>query len=192
MDNQLIAKAEIHVKGMICSSCLKLLNRELSAKGAEVLDIQLGKIIVRFDSRKVNLDLINEIVVNNEFEIISDPKKILVERTKRWIINFVWDDDKDGKLTSFLVQKLNRPYYILSRHFSRNLGYSIKQYEQKLKVERAKEKIEFEDLSFSEIAYDLGYYHLSALSRLFKNHTGMSLLEYKNKKTRNRIPIDKL
>ncbi|MFT5824239.1 MAG: AraC family transcriptional regulator [Crocinitomix sp.] len=187
-----IETIEFHVKGMICSSCLKLLNNALIDLGAQVLDIQLGKIAVAFDRNVVSEHQIREIIEQNEFDIITEPKSILAEKTKRWIINYVWNEENEIKIPDYLSDKLNRPYYILSRNFSKVFKYTIKNYEQKLKVERIKEKIEIGNLSFSEIAYDLGYHHLSALSRLFKNHTGMSLVEYKSLSKSLRIPIDKI
>lgn len=183
---------ELHVKGMICSSCLKLLMTEMNALGAEVLDIQLGKITIRYNDKTVSPAQIKSKVEANEFEVITNPKSILAETTKRWIINYVWNDFKEEKISDFLSNKAKRPYYLLSRNFTRIFKISIKQYEQKLKIERVKEKIELEDMSFSEIAYDLGYYNLSSLSRLFKKHTGMSLVTYKNNQKNQRIPIDKI
>ncbi|MFT5512246.1 MAG: AraC-like DNA-binding protein/copper chaperone CopZ [Bacteroidia bacterium] len=184
--------SEFFVRGMICSSCLKLLTTEMNAIGAEVLDIQLGKITIRYNPNLVSQELIKSKVEANEFEIITDPKLILAETTRCWIINYVWNDFKEEKISDFLPNKIKRPYYLLSRNFTKTFNMSIKNYEQKLKIERTKEKIELEDMSFSEIAYDLGYDNLSSLSRLFKNHTGMSLAEYKNSRGKNRIPIDKI
>ena len=43
---------EFHIKGMICTRCLKVLSIELRATGAEVVDMQLGKVIIRYEPRK--------------------------------------------------------------------------------------------------------------------------------------------
>ncbi|MEO6904063.1 MAG: hypothetical protein ABI315_13090 [Bacteroidia bacterium] len=88
-----IITEEFKIKGMICSCCLKILNNELRATGAEVIEMQLGKITVRYNPEKISLSLINKIIEENEFEIIWDNETILAEQTKRWVINYVWNTD---------------------------------------------------------------------------------------------------
>ncbi len=192
MKHSNLTTEKFKIKGMICSRCLKVLNIELKATGAEVVEIQLGKIVIRYDPSKIDKSLIKQIIQENEFEIIWNKASILAERTKRWIINYLWSTEQEENLSDYLVKKLNTNYDSLSRTFSRTFGKAIERYSILLKMERTKELIENGELSFSEIAYVMGYQNPSALSRQFKRETGMTLKEYKNLEVSRRIPIDKI
>ncbi|MFX3626046.1 MAG: AraC family transcriptional regulator [bacterium] len=192
MKNSNLTTEKFKIKGMICSRCLKVLNIELKATGAEVVEIQLGKIVIRYDPSKIDRSLIKQIIQENEFEIIWNKASILAERTKRWIINYLWSTEQEENLSDYLVKKLNTNYDSLSRTFSKTFGKAIERYSILLKMERTKELIENGELSFSEIAYVMGYQNPSALSRQFKRETGMTLKEYKNLGVSRRIPIDKI
>ena len=61
-----------------------------------------------------------------------------------------------------------------------------------LRIEKAKELIEYEELTFSQIAYELGFSNISHLSGQFKQVTGMSMSEYKKLDDKIRLPLDKL
>jgi YesN/AraC family two-component response regulator len=183
---------EFKIKGMICSRCLKVLNNELKATGAEVIEIQLGKISVRYNPEKMSRSVINKIIVDNEFEIIWDNETILAEQTKRWVINYIWNSDSKETLSDFLVRNSSKDYNRLSKNFSKNFGKTIERYSLLLKVERVKELIESSKLNFSEIAFALGYQNLSSLSRQFKKETGMTLKDYQSLEKGTRIPIDKI
>ena len=59
------------VKGMICRRCIKVLNTELSSLGAEVVDLRLGLIEVKYDPNATNRLEIEKIIHDNEFEILQ-------------------------------------------------------------------------------------------------------------------------
>ncbi len=183
---------EFKIKGMICGRCLKVLNNELRATGAEVVEIQLGKVVISYSPNKISHSLIDKIIQENEFEILWDKESILAEQTKRWVINYIWNTKHDETLSDYLVEKVNKNYDLLSKNFSKIFGKTIERYSILLKIERVKELIENGELSFSETAYAMGYQNLSALSRQFKRETGMTLKEYKNLDKGMRIPIDKI
>ncbi|MBO6515086.1 MAG: helix-turn-helix transcriptional regulator [Bacteroidia bacterium] len=183
---------EFRVKGMICSRCLKVLNSELSAIGAEVLQIELGKFVIKYNPRLVKKSHILKVVLENEFELIYDETKVLAESTKQCVIRYVWDSDHRVKLSQYLVRRLNYKYSYLSGIFTKTYNLSIERYFILLKIERIKELIENGQLSFSEVAYKVGYQNLSALSRQFKIETGMTMKEYKNLGRSLRTPIDKI
>tara|TARA_R110002049_G_scaffold88014_2_gene222625 strand:+ start:36 stop:599 length:564 start_codon:yes stop_codon:yes gene_type:complete len=182
---------EFKIKGMICSRCLKVLNNELNATGAKVLDIQLGKVVINYRPEKINRSIIEQIIVGNEFEIITSDNEILGEQTKRWIINYIYNSDLNTKLSSYLNSHINKSYSFISDNFSKIFDYTVERYALTIKIERAKELIEMGELNFTEIAYCLGYQNLSALSRQFKQETGDTMKKYKEKRG-VRTPLDKI
>ncbi|NWJ51138.1 MAG: helix-turn-helix transcriptional regulator [Bacteroidetes bacterium] len=58
-------------------------------------------------------------------------------------------------------------------------GQSTQQHIHDKLIEKAKEKLSTTDLSVSEIAYDLGFEHPQSFSKLFKNKSGISPLEFR-------------
>lgn len=191
-------KAEIHVtdelniKGMICTRCLKVLNTELKSSGSEVIAIQLGKITIRYNPKRITNIMIRNIIHDNGFEIITDQNSIQAEEIKRLIINYIWDSNLELNLSNFLIGKTSKNYDQLSKTFSRFFGKTIERYSMQLKIERTKEYIQGGDLNFSEIAYALGYQNTSSLSRQFKMETGITMKEFKKQHLIQRIPIDKI
>lgn len=183
---------EFKIKGMICSRCLKVLSVELKATGAEVMEIELGRVVIRYDSSKLARAVIDRIILDNDFQIISDKATLLAEQTKLWIINFVWSANLRGNLSEYLADKLGANYRKLSKNFSGVQGRTIERYALLLKVERAKELLEHDRMNISEIAYLLGYENVSALSRQFKRETGMTLTQYGEIENSGRIPLDKI
>ena len=136
--------------------------------------------------------MINGIITENEFEIIDDCESILAEQTKRWIINYIWNTDLTETLSTFLTQKMDKNYDLISKNYTKIFGKTIERYSLLLKIERVKEYIENDELTFSEIAYTLGYQNLSGLSRQFRKETKMTLRDYKNSESTTRIPLDKI
>ena len=183
---------EYFIRGMVCNRCIKVLKEELSAIGVEVKDIRLGRIQIMYNSKEIKLSNIEKILQENKFEILKDEESILAEQTKKWIIKFIWDTDQAENLSDFLSKQMTKNYQLLSRNFSKMLGQTIERYYIRFKIERVKELVEYNEASFSEIAYSLGYQNTSALSRQFKRETGMTMKAYKELETSNRIPLDEI
>lgn len=183
---------EFKVKGMICSRCLKVLSDELKQTGAEIKEIELGRVVINFDPQKIRRSNIERVIRENEFSLIWDKETLLAEQTKRWVINYIWNTNLEQKLSRFIAEKMEANYESLSRNFSKVFGKTIERYSLLLKIERAKELVEYGDMNLSEIAYSLGYQNPSALSKQFKKETGMSLREYQKLGITIRIPIDKI
>jgi AraC family transcriptional activator of pobA len=74
---------------------------------------------------------------------------------------------------------LNISSSYLSRLLKTLTGKSTQQYIQNHLIEIAKEKLSTSDLSVSEIAYELGFEHSQSFSKLFKNKTKISPLEFR-------------
>ncbi|MBB5437594.1 AraC-like DNA-binding protein [Pedobacter sp. AK017] len=59
-------------------------------------------------------------------------------------------------------------------------GLNTQQHIHEKLIEKAKIKLSTTDLSVSQIAYELGFEHPQSFSKLFKNKTNLSPLEFKN------------
>jgi AraC family transcriptional regulator len=90
---------------------------------------------------------------------------------------------QDHYAESITLDKLTRLSNLSPSHFinsfKQTLGVTPHQYLLKIRIERAKEKLQRSSLPLSEIAYELGFTDQSHFSRHFKKITGMSPLKWK-------------
>jgi AraC family transcriptional regulator len=185
---------DLAIKNMICSRCLKVIRQDLESIGVELLELRLGKIRIKYPKDKVTLKQIEEFLELDEFELVKDRSEMISEEVKLVLIEMVNNlpIDRTQKLSDFLSEKLHRDYWTLSKTFSKTEGTTIERYLILLRVEKAKELIEYDEMNFSEIAYELGYNSTNHLSGQFKQVTGMSMSEYKQLKDKSRSPLDKI
>ena len=73
----------------------------------------------------------------------------------------------------------SRDYSALSRLFTEVCGITIERYCILQRIERAKELMCYQELTLSEIAWELGYSSPAHLSSQFRQVTGMSPREFR-------------
>ncbi|MGF7230902.1 helix-turn-helix domain-containing protein [Arachidicoccus sp.] len=79
----------------------------------------------------------------------------------------------------YISEKLNVSISYLSRLLQTITGQTTQQHIHDKLIEKAKEKLSTTELSVSEIAYELGFEHSQSFSKLFKNKTHQSPLEFR-------------
>ncbi|MCE7067191.1 AraC family transcriptional regulator [Dyadobacter sp. CY326] len=79
----------------------------------------------------------------------------------------------------FISEKLNVSPNYLSGLLKTLTGLNTQQHIQEKLIAIAKQKLSTTDLTVSEIAYELGFEHLQSFSKLFKNKTKQSPLEFR-------------
>ncbi|SHI68839.1 helix-turn-helix transcriptional regulator [Pseudozobellia thermophila] len=183
----------IHVKNMVCDRCKMVVSQSVKDLGLTLVKVELGAVTLGADPAP-DYRLLGQALEAKGFELILDKNQVLVEEMKSTLIDFV---DPNGRrqeenLSSFLSKKLNKDYSVLSKLFSKTEGISVEKYVINLKIERAKELIQMNDLSFSQIAYTLGYKSSSHLARQFKAVTGLSMSAYKESEDWQRKPLDRI
>ncbi len=72
----------------------------------------------------------------------------------------------------------------MRRDFKQYLGMSPLKFIQEKKVEFAKNRLVYSDISYVDLANDLGFASHSHFIKIFKEHAGMTPVEYRNKKYR--------
>ena len=109
-------------------------------------------------------------------DIVESQKSILVQKIKDTIIEMVYMDDKiqNSKFSVYLSEKLNYSFGYLSNVFSEVTFTSIENFIILQKTERAKQMISTNQLSFTEIAWQLNYSSAAHFSTQFKNATGLT------------------
>jgi AraC-like DNA-binding protein len=184
----------IHVKNMICSCCIQLLRRELSADGIEIHDLKLGTIILSHDPKKITWKKIETIMESNGFEIIRDREKVLAEQVKLAVIELVHNSTYNSMVrnSDYLVERFGMSYPYISSLFSKHENNTLEKFIISHKIEKVKELIGYGDLTLSEIAYMMGYSSVQYLSTQFKSVTGVSVTDFKANPFRERKGIDRI
>ena len=180
----------LFIKNMVCNRCKMTIINLLNDEGYEVESIQLGKIVVKEQSSN-DYSRLEEQLNDLGFEVIKDPAKALVEKIKINLIQHIEKNDTDEILGN-LESEIGKSYSTLSKTFSKSEGITLEKYLINLKIEKAKELIQLNQLNFSEIAYSLNYKNSSHLAKQFKLVTGMSMTDYKNLQDWDRKTLDKI
>jgi len=181
---------------MISNSCIKIVKQELERTGfIEVINIKLGEAEVQFDSQVINLEVINTIIKREGFELVKDNASKLVERIKSCIIQHIFFGNNANSIvrnSDYLSESLGHPYLHLSKVFSEKTGITLEKYIILIKIEKIKELIMYDEITLSEIAYNLGYSSIQYLSNQFKQITGYTVSEYKGLNKHERKPLTTL
>ncbi len=179
---------------MVCRRCKMAVQSELDKLSVKSLSVQLGEVELHepiSDNQKQGL---SKALYALGFELIDDKKSKVIERVKNLIVELVHYKDNDLKtnLSHYLTNELGQGYSALSNLFSEVEGVTIEQYFISQKIEKVKELLMYNELSLSEIAYQLNYSSVSHLSRQFKKITGFTPTYFKELKNRKRKQIDDL
>lgn len=81
---------------------------------------------------------------------------------------------------SYCAEELNLSANYFGDLIKKETGMTALEYIQTKVIDVAKERIFDIDMSISEIAYELGFKYPQHFTRLFKQKTGVTPLEYRN------------
>ncbi len=137
---------------------------------------------------------INQRLTELGFERIEDQKRQMVEQIKTLIVDKIHHQtlEQGFNWSSHLSQKVYHDYRYLSQLFPAIEGITIEQYIIRQKIEKIKELIVYDQLSLSEISYQLGYSSPAHMSNQFKKITGMTPGHFKKLRNPIRTSIDKV
>ena len=184
----------LFIKNMVCNRCIMVVQQAIEKLGWDVKNIKLGEVtLVNSIDEKGKKELEQSLVALG-FELIDDRKSRIIERIKNVIIELVHHQNNDTKtnLSDVLKQELHHDYNYLSNLFSEVEGTTIEKYFIAQKIERVKELLVYDELSLSEIAYQLNYSSVAYLSNQFKKVTGLTPSHFKQIKADKRKPLDQV
>jgi len=186
----------LYIKNMVCGRCIKVVREELENLGYTVSNVELGEATISTDKKEIDIAPIKKVLEENGFELLDDKHKKLVEKIKTIVIAQI-QKSKNGELEKFnfskyLSENLNMSYQYLSNLFSSLEDVTIEKFIIHQKIEKVKELLIYDEITLSEISYQLGYSSVQHLSSQFKKITGFTPSHYKNLKDRNRNPLDRV
>lgn len=177
-----VANNTLQIKNMVCPRCIKVVSDELQQLGLGVKDIQLGKVELQTSVTELELQQIKTALEENGFELLGDKKSRNIEKIKILIIEGIRNGKFSAmpiKLSEYISDVIHMEYTHLSTLFSSVEGKSIERFVILQKVERIKELITYDELSVKQIADQLGYSSIQALSGQFKKETGITTSEFR-------------
>lgn len=109
-------------------------------------------------------------------EIINDHKTEIVQRIKDAISEMILESnaEKQLKTSTYLSEKLGYSYTYLSSIFSEGTYTSIENFVILKRIDKVKLLLSSEDLTLTEVAYQLSYSSVAHLSTQFKKITGLT------------------
>ena len=184
----------LYIKNMVCNRCKMVVKSELEKLGLHPVSVDLGEVEVQ----ETNIDTLKTELLQKlqslGFDLIDDKRSKAIEKVKTLIVNLVHDKNNDTKfnLSDYLTQHILQDYNTLSNLFTDVAGTTIEKYYINQKIEKVKELLVYDELTLSEIAFQLHYSSVSHLSNQFKKITGFTPTYYKQMKDKRRKQIDNL
>lgn len=179
---------------MVCNRCIMVIKAELGRLGIETLSVSLGEVEISKTLDAVQRNNLNIALRTLGFSMIDDKREVLIEQIKTLIIELVHylDGELKVNLSDYLSQKLQHDYNYLSNLFSEIENLTIEKYFIAQKIERVKELIVYDELTLSQIAFELNYSSTAHLSTQFKKVTGLTPSHFKRIKANKRKPLDEV
>jgi AraC family transcriptional regulator len=183
----------IHIKNMVCNRCIMVVSGIFHDSGFGHADVKMGKVDVNDPISEDELANIHIRLRSVGFEIINSHTIQIIEQIKKATISYIYDkENQHQNFSSYLADQLNRDYNYLSTLFSSVEGTTIENYMIKLKMERVKELLVYDEKTLSEISFELGYSSVAHLSGQFKRVTGFTTTNFKKMREQNRKSIDEI
>lgn len=179
---------------MVCSRCKMVVKAELEKLGLQLLAVDLGEVETANPITAQQKSDITERLKSFGFELIDDKKSRMIDKIKTLIIELVHQQNAqlNTNLSDYLSKQLTQDYSSLSSLFSEVEDTTIEKYFINQKIEKVKELLLYDELTLSEIAYQMNYSSVAYLSNQFKKVTGFSPSHYKQLKDKKRRQIEDL
>jgi len=178
---------------MVSTRCKMLVKEELNKLGLHFI-VDMGVADIMEDITAEQREEIRVALLKSGLELMEDKKSVLIEKIKAVIIEMIHHSDEPVKVnfSSYLSEKLGYDYTYLANLFSDIQGITIEKFIISHKIERVKELIIYDELTLTEIAWQMHYSSVAHLSNQFKKSTGLTPSHFKNLKIKRRNPIEEI
>lgn len=197
MEKDVVMQAEkmkIYIKNMVCNRCKMVVKTILEKLGLHPVQVELGEVTLQENDISVIKEQLKQELQSFGFDLLDNKKTKTIEKIKNRIIDLVHNKNSNLQITlsDYLVQELHQDYSALSNLFSQVEGITIEKYYIIQKIEKVKELLVYDELSLSEIAFQLNYSSVAYLSNQFKKVTGLTPSHFKRMQTIKRRPLEEL
>jgi AraC-like DNA-binding protein len=180
----------INVKNMVCNRCIKVITEALFKNNIYHNRVDLG--VIYFDKELSSQEKIklNTLLKKEEFEIIENYNLKIVNQVKSIIIDVIHRNKEkplQQNFSEFIALDLKMDYSSLSKIFSLIENRTIEHYIIEQRIEKVKELLIYNELTLSQISYELDYSSPQHLSKQFKKVTSLTPTQFKKVGKRKKL-----
>lgn len=179
---------------MVCSRCKMVVKTIFEKFGLHPVQVELGEVTLQENDISAIKEQLKQELQSFGFDLLDNKRTKTIEKIKNRIIDLVQNKNSNLQITlsDYLVQELHQDYSALSNLFSQVEGITIEKYYIIQKIEKVKELLVYDELSLSEIAFQLNYSSVGYLSNQFKKVTGLTPSHFKRMQTIKRKSLEEL
>ncbi len=183
----------IYIDNMVCDRCKQAVSRVAANLGWRIQDLELGRLRGIPPGSTEDLQRLKTQLESLGFTLRQDYGGA-VSRIKGLIVAFVYDDLADSSVTlsKLITDDIGQSYPHLSRLFRRVEGRTIADYYLAQRVERARHLLVTTEEPISSIAYRLHYGTPGRFAAAFREVTGCSPTEYRERGEYAPVPLDRI
>jgi hypothetical protein len=190
-------KTTLCIKNMVSIRCKLVVKAVLKRLELHFSHLELGRVDITDHFPPKKRDELKGELLKYGLELLDDQRAMLVERIKNVIVEMVHYKHElpKVKFSVYLCEKLNNEfsYTYLSTLFSEVKGITIEHYIIIHRIERAKEMMVYNnELTISEIAWQLHFSSVAHLSTQFKEITGLTPSHFKHMKHKRLTALEDL
>jgi AraC-like DNA-binding protein len=180
----LLNSMKIFIKYMVSIRCKMLVKAELEKLSLRYTTVELGEVNLIDAITTKQREQLGISLKRSGLELMDDKKAVLIEKIKNVIVEMVHyaEEAPLTKFSSFLSEKLDYDYTYLANLFSEVQGITIEHFIIMHKIEKVKELLVYDELTLTEIAYQMHYSSVGHLSNQFKKITGLTPSHFKQMK----------
>jgi len=179
---------------MVCGRCILAVEEVLENEAIPFDKVIIGEIHLKEKISKEKNDRLGSELAAIGLELIDNKMTGLIEKIKQLVIkkarNEVAEKETRTKLSVYLSRHLNHEYTYLSSFFSSVEGRTIENYFIEQRIEKVKELLVYNELTLSQIAFDMEYSSVAHLSNQFKKITGLTPSFFKSLKVKRRKALE--
>jgi AraC family transcriptional regulator len=186
----------LQIRNMVSSRCISLVQNVLeNTPNIEVEKVYLGAAQINNKNGTIDFIALQKKLQEHYFDLIYDKEMALLEAIKVAVLEMIYYGNNLNTIirnSDYLSDKLEQPYSFLSKLFSEKTNTTLEKFIILVKIERVKELLSYNEMTLSEISYQMGYSSVQYLSNQFKQITSYSVSEYKALAIKPRTPLDQL
>ena len=186
---------KLYIKYMVSLRCKMAVRAALDSQNIHYKTVELGEADIIGEIDDAQRIILRRNLLKSGLELMDDKKAMLIEKIKNVVVEMVHYEEEPiaVNFSHYLSEKLHHDYASLSTLFSEVTGTTIEHYLIAHKIEKVKELLLYDELTLTEISYQLNYSSVAHLSNQFKKVTGLTPTYFKHlKQFRKRIALEDL
>jgi AraC-like DNA-binding protein len=170
----------MRIKGMVCRRCIATVKDIFMEEGFSVSRINLGEVVYAPVRADASPEAVKGRLAEEGFAPLDDKQSRIIARVKELVEEHLSGPEHHGhNFSEMVTEALYMDYSSVSTLFTGTEGVTLEKYLIGRRTEKAKELLQTPGLSFTDIAFQLGYSSVHHFSNQFKNMTGLTPSAYR-------------